>query len=225
MYTDITTISLPLPVRMGTVNCYLVATSGGFVLVDTGGSNNRQALLGELERAACRPGLLKIILLTHGDFDHSGNAAYLRTNFGGQIAMHPGDAGMIARGDMFVNRHKPNFLIQMLAPLFFGLASSDRFTPDLLLADGDDLTSYGLDAHVIAIPGHSRGSIAILTARNDLFCGDLLVNTDKPALNSLIDDSAAAYASLLKLESLHPGTVYPGHGKPFSFQLVMQAGD
>jgi glyoxylase-like metal-dependent hydrolase (beta-lactamase superfamily II) len=209
---------------MGRVNCYLIETGAGYVLIDTGGSNSREALVGELESAGCGPGLLKLIVLTHGDFDHTGNAAYLRNVFGAKIAMHYDDLGMVERGDMFANRNKPNFIIRMLLPVFSGFGTSERFAPDLLVEDGDDLSGYGFDARVISIPGHSKGSIGILTAGADLFCGDLLVNTDRPDLNSLIDDLAAADASIQKLGSMRIGTVYPGHGRPFPMSLVREVG-
>ena len=93
MQNEIKTISLPLPFRMGSVNCYLIETGAGYVLIDTGGSNSRKELVRELESAGCKPGLLKLIVLTHGDFDHTGNAAYLRNTFGGKIAMHMDDSG------------------------------------------------------------------------------------------------------------------------------------
>ena len=104
--------------------------------------------------------------------------------------------------------------------MFIGFGKAQRFTPDVLLEDGDDLSAFGFDARVFSLPGHSKGSIGILTAASDLFCGDLLVNTDKPALNTLIDDMPAAEASLQRLVSLDVGTVYPGHGKPFPFHLL-----
>ena len=215
MPTEIKPISLPLPLRMGSVNCYLIQTHTGYVLIDSGGSGNRKELLRHLESAGCRPGTLKLIILTHGDFDHTGNAAYLRRAFGSKIAMHPGDLGMAEQGDMFYNRKQPNLLIRTLVPLLTGFGKSQRFSPDVLVSDGDDLTGNGLDARVISIPGHSKGSIAILTDSNDLFCGDLLENTKEPAIGSLTDDMPSAQASLEKLTGLKIGMVYPGHGQPF----------
>jgi glyoxylase-like metal-dependent hydrolase (beta-lactamase superfamily II) len=162
--------------------------------------------------------MLKMILLTHGDFDHTGNAAYLREMFGGKIAMHAGDLGMVEQGDMFFNRNQPNIIIRSLLPVVSRFGKSQRFSPDLLVNDGDDLSSYGFEARVISIPGHSKGSIAILTENADLFCGDLLENTKEPALGSLTDDMPAATASLQKLETINIGMVYPGHGQPFPMQ-------
>lgn len=221
MQGEIQTITLPLPFRMGYVNCYLIETATGYILIDTGGSNNRQALVSALESAGCQPGTLKLIVLTHGDFDHTGNAAYLRQVFRAKIAMHAEDAGMLERGDMFEGRKKPNAIIRMLIPLFTGFGRSERAAPDLWFRDGDDLSSYGFDARVVSIPGHSKGSIGILTANGELFCGDLLENMDKPALGSIMDDVATASASLGKLKGSEVSTVYPGHGKAFSMDELI----
>ncbi len=222
MPQEIKTIRLPLPYHLGSVNCYLIKTDTGYILIDTGGSNQRASLEKELDRLGCQPGNLKLIVITHGDFDHTGNAAYLRKKFTTKLAMHDDDAGMAEHGDMFWNRKKGNFLIRMMAPILFGFPKSDRFKPDLTIEDGYDLSEYGLDAKVLSIPGHSKGSIGILTADGDLFCGDLLDYTDKPVLNSIMDDLAAANASLEKLKSLAINTVYPGHGRPFPMELFIK---
>lgn len=215
-------ISFSLPYRLGPVNCYLIKTDTGYILVDTGCSNRRADLEKELESAGCKPGNLKLIVLTHGDFDHTGNAAYLRKKFGTRIAMHYDDSGMAERGNMFWNRKKGNVLIRMIAPILFGFGKSKRFKPDLYIENGDDLSEYGFDAKVLHIPGHSKGSIGILTAGDDLFCGDLLENRDKPGLNSIMDDSAAANTSVQKLKSLEINAVYPGHGKPFPMDMFIK---
>jgi hydroxyacylglutathione hydrolase len=219
MTPEIKTIRLPLPFRLGSVNCYLIKTDSGCILIDTGSPNSRAGLERELE-AGCAPGRLKLIVLTHGDFDHSGNAAYLREKFGARIAMHRDDARMVKRGDIMGGRENGPFMVKIFAPLVFGFGRSKRFTPDLYLEDGDDLADYGLEAKVLHIPGHSRGSIAILTAGGQLFSGDLVVKKNRPVRNSLIDDPAAASASLARLKSLKVNTVYPGHGRSFPAELM-----
>jgi hydroxyacylglutathione hydrolase len=220
---QIKTISLSLPYRLGSVNCYLIETDAGFVLVDTGSPNGRAKLARELEGAGCTPGDLKLVVITHGDFDHTGNCAFLREKFGTKIAMHPDDSGMVERGDMFSNRQSGNILIRMMTPLLFRFGKSERFVSDLYVEEGYDLSSFGWDAKVLSIPGHSKGSIGILTANGDLFCGDLLASTDGPALNSIMDDLAAAKASVDKLRNLEIGTVYPGHGDPFAMELFRKS--
>ncbi len=81
----------------------------GFILIDTGCSNKLAYLEKELEILGCSPGNLKLIILTHGDFNHSGNSAYLSRKFNAKIAMHGDDSGMIEHGDIFWNRKKLMF--------------------------------------------------------------------------------------------------------------------
>lgn len=221
MPVQIKIIKLNLPFRLGTVNCYLLKTVTGFILIDTGASNKRTELENELENAGCTPGNLNLIVITHGDFDHTGNAKYIGDKFGAKIAMHSDDLGMVEQGDMFWNR-KGNVIIKKLAPILFRFGKSERFKPDLYLEDGDDLSEYGFDATIIHITGHSKGSIGILTNEGDLFCGDLLENTKKPGLNSIMDDKEDADISIEKLKSLEIKTVYPGHGELFSMDLFMK---
>ena len=223
MPQDISTITLPIFLNWGGVNCYLVRTDAGHVLVDTGSPGKRRRLVRELERAGCKQGDLRLIVLTHGDFDHIGNAAHLRRRFGARIAMHRDDSGMAERGDMFWNRRKGGVLIRMLVPVLFRFGKKRRFRPDIYLEDGDPLKEHGLDATVIALPGHSRGSIGILTAGGDLLCGDLLESTKGPALNAIMDDPEAARASVDRLRTLAINTVYPGHGGPFPMERLIKS--
>jgi hydroxyacylglutathione hydrolase len=185
------------------------------MLIDTGCASG----CAKLERELGDDGQnLKLIVLTHGDFDHSGNAAHLRRRFGAKIAMHRGDSTMVERGDIFGGRKKGNFLFKLMAPLLFGFGRSKRFKPDLYLEDGDDLSQYGFEARVVHIPGHSLGSIGVLTTAGEFFGGDLVIRRNGPKQNKLIDDPAAAEASIKKLKSLGIKTVYPGHGKPFPIE-------
>jgi len=210
MSTEIKTI---VTKRFGIkANCYLIK---GYILIDTGWSNKCTDLEKELESAGCNPGKLKLIILTHGDFDHTGNCAYLRKKFNTKIAMHYDDSGIVERGDMFWNRKKPNIFIRIIVNVFLGLSQAERFKPDLTIDEGYDLSESGFDAKVLHLPGHSKGSIGILTAGGDLFCGDLFMNMNQPTPTSLVDDSTELKVSIEKLKSLKISTVYPGHGKPF----------
>ena len=200
------------------VNSYLIRAKQGYILIDTGMPKQRSAIERELTCTGCHPGDLKLIILTHGDIDHCGNAAYLRQTFDAPIAMHYDDSGMVERGDMFWNRKHPKHFIRVLFGIFFGLKKSDRFKPDLYVEEGYRLSNYGFDATVLYIPGHSRGSIGILTDTGSLFCGDLLGNLQEPELWSIIDDPAAANSSIEKLIRLTINTVYPGHGNPFPME-------
>lgn len=215
MDQQIITIYLKVP-------CFLINTHDGFIMIDTGDSSDLQNLKKELDLAGIKPGNLKLILLTHGDFDHSGNAAFLQHNYGVKIAMHIDDSQMVLSGDMQINRKtKPdrisNFgkIIIFISSYLAKLAKFNTFIPDIYVEDGFDLSEYGFDAQVVHLPGHSKGSIGILTTSGDLFCGDLLMNMFKPDLHFTIDDLSSLNNSIEKLKGLKIKTVYPGHGKPF----------
>lgn len=216
-------------INVGGVNCFLIKTDTGFVLIDTGVLNNPTKLEKELENAGCKPGNLKLIILTHGDFDHSGNAAYVRKKFGAKIAMHIGDTGKVEHGDQtWGNKAKPDRftafgkLLSFMSRFFVKSQELDPFKPDLTIDEAFDLSAYGLDARILYLPGHTSGSIGILTTSGDLFCGDLFMNMIKPDIHFLIDDLAAANISVEKLKKLNVKTVYPGHGKPFSWEQLLK---
>jgi hydroxyacylglutathione hydrolase len=226
MPQEITTINL------GGVNCYLAKTGDGFVLIDTGVATKRAALEQELTRAGCQPGNLKLIILTHGDSDHADNCAYLRDKYGAKIAMHKSDAGMVEHGDMKWGRKpKPDkfALLFRIMSSFVKPGKFDMFKPDLTITEGFDLSQYGFDAQVLHIPGHSKGSLGILTTDGDpstgsgqvLYCGDLVYNFVRPSA-AFIDDLADWNASIEKLKRFKINMVYPGHGKAFPMDAFLK---
>jgi hydroxyacylglutathione hydrolase len=213
--------------NLGFVNAYLLQTEAGFLLVDTGPANQRAKLESELDAAGCRPGNLKLIIVTHGDSNHVGNCAWLRQRYAAKIAMHRDEVGAVQTGDPALNKKIPHNLLGALTRgilRLFMLKPADRFTPDVLLDDGDDFAGYGLDACVWHIPGHSNGSIGVLTSAGELFCGDLLINNGRPAPRLGISDQAEFEATLAKLKRLDIRTVYPGHGKPFKWEQFIKNG-
>ena len=209
-------------------NCYLVETAAGFILIDTGFPHQRHILQRALDEAGCHAGNLPLIILTHGDIDHSGNAAYLRTAYGAQLAMHPGDTPMcLTDGETRERNTRPPADFPKVLYLWFISAAIgyftrkllyhakfEPFTPDILVEDGQDLRPLGLEAIVYHTPGHSKGSISLLIPEGALICGDhfgqvwgrVIDTTDDPAFPSTND----------KLQRLDVKMVYPGHGAPFA---------
>jgi len=163
-------------IKLGFVNCYLVKTGDGYIMIDTGFPRKRKDLETALKNAGCTPGTLKLIVLTHQDFDHTGNCAYLRAKYATKIAIHREDSGAVERGDMLWNRKGRNLvtrlLLQMILVVYAG--KFEKFKPDLYLAEGDDLRAYGSDATALHLPGHSKGSIGILKPAATFFVATYL---------------------------------------------------
>lgn len=200
------------------VNAYLISTDDGFVLVDTGMRRHRAQLMEALAAAGCEPGKLKLLLITHGDMDHIGNAVHVRDTFEVPIAMHAGDVGMTRDGDMFAGRRQPSWATRLLVQAMLRLPENERFVPDIDLAENPDLSEYGLaSVEIMQLRGHSSGSVVVLFEDGSLISGDLVENTKKPAIGSIMDDVSAAKSSVRQLGANEPGRVYPGHGVPFDF--------
>jgi len=223
MSQEIQTISL------GGTNCYLVETDSSQILVDTGFPFQRSRLEEELERKGCTPGNLKLIVITHGDIDHTGNCAYLREKYDVGIAMHKGDTEMCMKDGMTRDRGEipadfplPLMVLWLTKGLLtFALGQVrwrkpfDRFEPDLLLEEGQSLAEYGFDAKILYTPGHSIGSISVLTGGGDLICGDMFSNAWGRILQS------TDKAGLERLKDLGVETFYPGHGSPFLIERLL----
>lgn len=215
-------------INFGGVNAYLIRTGSGFILIDTGFPAKRAFLEKILENSGCMPGNLKLIILTHGDHDHSGNSVFLINKYGAKIAMHPDDSVVVEKGDMKLNRKKdPDkislfFRVVLFMSFIFKPGKFETFMPDLYKDENCNFSAYNFDANVICIPGHSKGSIGILSGDGSLFCGDFLYNFfGKPNLE-YCDSLPDFYASVQKLKSFKINTFYPGHGKAFTMEQFLK---
>jgi hydroxyacylglutathione hydrolase len=203
-------------IKLGMVNAYLVRADDRFVLIDTGVPDTWDKLEAALKAAGCLPDRLRLVVITHGDFDHTGSCAKLQERYGARIAMHEADAPMAETGVplerevsrlgrflVWVNRRgkkRPEF---------------ETFEPDVSLTDGQSLAVYGVDATVVHLPGHTPGSIAVLMSDGDMFVGDTLSNMFKPGMSPFVSDRTLLRGSIDRLKGMKLETVYPGHGKPF----------
>lgn len=209
-------------IGLGFVNAYLVASDGEFILIDSGLPFQRDLLESKLRTAGCVPGKLRLIVVTHGDWDHIGNCAYLQKEYGAKIAMHADDAFMAKGGAVLkrrittLSRRISYTMVKILRRLKKISSTTEAFVPDIFLSGSEDLSTYGFTARVVHIPGHTKGSIGILADNGDFFSGDTLINRKKPCSAEFVQDDAALKQSLRIISVLPVKTVYPGHGKPFT---------
>ena len=136
--------------------------------------------------------------------------------------MHTADSVMVEKGDMTWNRKKKPDKISMafrailLISKLFKPGIFETFKPDLFIDGNFDFPTYDFDARVISIPGHSKGSIGILTGDGAFFCGDFLSNLfGRPSI-AFCDNLEEFNASVVKLKQLNISIFYPGHGKLFT---------
>jgi len=198
-------------------NCYLLQGQDGTVLIDPGPPGGAPAVVDGAREAGIRPDDIRLILVSHGHLDHYGAAAEVKAWCDAPVAAHP-DAPAFSQDRRNALPPAQTVRGSIVRWLYLLLSPLVHFAPleaDVGLDDGADLSPYGVDAHLVAIPGHSPESLAIVTAGGNAFVGDLFVNYTVPSQPIYLSDRQAWQRSYERIRALTPRTVYVGHGEPF----------
>lgn len=151
---------------------------------------------------------LKLIINTHGHFDHIGANEFLKEKSGAKILIHTEAADKLLSPDKNLSL---NFLRK-------GMTSPPA---DRLLEDGDQINFESLTLKVLYTPGHSLGGISIYIASEKvLFSGDAIFSSGVGRTDFQDSDTNKLKDSIeKKILSLDDDTeVYPGHGPRFNLK-------
>ncbi len=198
-------------IKGGTDNCYIVTDEKKAVLFDTASGACLDQVIEHCDKYE-----MQLIVLSHVHFDHAENAAELSKRYGIPVAIHKSDEELFESYDK-----QPLKSYGLVGKVVLGLSlkvlkNTKVNRPDNLIyvKEGDDLSSYGINAKVIELPGHTTGSIGIDVEETHLFVGDELDNWIKPAVGHLYYDLDAIKKSADKIRGLGKRTIYYGHGDP-----------
>ena len=208
---------------LGPSSAYVIETSDGLVLIDSGLENDAAPLKREMAKLGLDWRKVRAVLLTHAHGDHCGGAEHLRKAIGAKVYAGQGDAAVIKAGGpreaVFSTFYMPNHV-----------GTPTKVDIEL---QGDELITVGnVQIRALAAPGHTPGSMCYLIERGNvraLFGGDVitqLVSDEAPypmgkkALGTYSTYLAPPYRgdaqtyldSLRKLRALAtPDLVLPGH--------------
>ncbi|HZV03894.1 MAG TPA: MBL fold metallo-hydrolase [Gemmataceae bacterium] len=196
---------------------YLVETSQGLVLIDSGLEAKANLVRKQISDLNFDVNQLRAIFLTHVHADHSLGAEYLRSLTGATVYAGRGDEDPLRSGEP--------------REAFFSIYSmpdhpTHPTTVDVKLT-GDETIEFGeTRIKVLATPGHTTGSICYLLERpglSALFTGDVVqhlamvrggdLGTYSAYLPPLYrGDARASLTSLRRLRDLpQPDLILPGH--------------
>ncbi|TYC64695.1 MBL fold metallo-hydrolase [Stappia sp. BW2] len=213
----------------GMVNAFLLTSTDGAVLVDTGLPDSERKIGKGLSKAGCSLAGLKLIVVTHGHIDHAGSAARIRKLSGAPIVLHEGDLPY-CQGRAPLLRPSGPFgrLFKMTGAIERPFA---KVEPDILLSADQtlDLSAYGLTGEVLPTPGHTPGSLSVLLADGTVIAGDLAASgillggiafKGWPKPPPFEEDTIEVARSLKLLLSKGAKRFYLGHGGPLDARAI-----
>ena len=216
-------------IKLGLNSCYLIRGKD-IVMIDGGMPGKLKVFIRKLERLDINPTDIKLIVLTHSHFDHSGSAMEIREFTGAEIAVHESEKSYLEEGGMIIPKGV-NIYGKITQPWLFAIfrkISFPRFKPDILITDKPyPLNAYGIDGKIIHTPGHTPGSISVILDSGEAFVGCMAHNgfpfrmrPDLP-IYALDIEEIKKYWEIL----IDRGTkmIYPGHGKPFPVRIMKES--
>ena len=181
-------------------NCYLAINenTNESIIIDPGSAFER--IKAAVDKTGSKP---VAVILTHGHFDHAGEAEATAAEYGIKIYAHEAQADELRNpsinlsGDMFGN--------------------SELYHADVFLKDQEEIDLAGLHIRCLFTPGHTPGGCCyyfpneeVVFTGDTLFCGSV-GRTDFPggSMSQLITSIRN------QLLSLPDDTIcYPGHNEP-----------
>jgi len=217
------------PVPLGMSCAYLIQDEG-IVMVDGGTPNQISGFFKAVEKASVEPRKIRLLVMTHGHWDHIGSAKAIKEITGAPIAMHRQDRDALEKSSMRLPLGVTPWgrvLIRVMA-LFTASLHIPTTNVDVILEDeGLSLADYGVPGRVIYTPGHSMGSVSVLLETGDAFVGDLAMNMFPlrlgPGLPIFAEDLQKVKESWQLLLDGGAKTVYPAHGRPFPAEVMRRA--
>lgn len=214
------------PIRLRSSNAYVLIGDRRPVLVDTGSRGDA----GRIEAGCAALGVtirdLGLILHTHVHSDHFGTTADLAAAAKCPVSYHPDDRVLAEQGHNGRLRGvgmRGRVLSRLLSYLPFQSAGID-----LPACDGQRLDEFGIAATILHTPGHTPGSISVLTDDGDAIVGDMLMGgyvggalwPSRPNFHYFADDLSQAMESLDRVLGAACGRLFVGHGGPVAHAAV-----
>lgn len=130
------------------VGAHLIDTGEGLILIDTTYPTTKALLIQSIWELGFKPRDIRIIIHTHGHFDHFGATALLKELSGAKTYLGEGDVRMF--------KERPELALSASCKY----AVLDVFEPDMVMKDGDVINLGNTSIRIVSTPGHSDGVIS-----------------------------------------------------------------
>jgi Zn-dependent hydrolases, including glyoxylases len=228
----------------GIAKAYALKGRGGPILVDSGPSG--WAILRSCAASGIDVASLGLLVITHAHDDHFGGAPALKAAAPSlKIAMGRADAEALAAAagsnieltPLGAKGAAAAFLARALERRSRSARAAEgaqnALAPDILLTGGESLEDYGIDGEILATPGHTKGSMAIILPEAEdpggralgpaAIVGDLVMGGfafSRLPGPPFFGDLGAICDSLASLKARGVRRLYTGHGGPLEAERV-----
>lgn len=125
---------------------HAIVTSQGIILLDSGFADRVESeVVAGLKSVGLDPANVKYVLVGHGHGDHFGGSSYFQEKYGAKVGLTAAD------WDVMYPANPPANAANQVKP-----------RRDLVLEEGKPVTLGDTSVTVVAIPGHTPGSIAFI---------------------------------------------------------------
>jgi len=125
---------------------HAIVTSQGIILIDSGYADRVESeVVDGLKKVGLDPANVKYVLVGHGHGDHFGGSLYFQEKYGAKVGLTAAD------WDLMYPANPPANAANQVKP-----------KRDLVLEEGKPVTLGDTTVNIIAIPGHTPGSIAFI---------------------------------------------------------------
>ena len=127
------------------LGAFLFTTPEGHILMNTGMPSSGPMIIDSIRKLGFRPEDIRIMINGHAHIDHAGAFAYLKQQFGAQLAVMRDDVPAMESGDTNDFKYANDFV--------YPPAKVDR-----ILRDGDTIKMGDVLLTAYHTPGHTRGA-------------------------------------------------------------------
>jgi metallo-beta-lactamase class B len=167
--------------------CYLITTSKGHILINTGLPGSDTIILRHIRALGFKVSDIHILLTNQAHFDHVGGMAAIRHASKARMFVDAGDAPILADGG------NSDFIFGGKGPLFVPV------TADLLLHDQDSVKLGDMAIAVLHHPGHTKGSCSYyFSVKDETRTYRVLIANIPTILDATRFPSMPAYPNVMK---------------------------
>ena len=159
---------------------------------------------------------MKLIILTHTHYDHTGNLKSLADFTGAKVLVHKNEFENLKNGFIPIPQGQgkyTRFISKLGSIVYPKYASPKPFVAYLINDNEFDLNTFGIDGKVVSTPGHTAGSQSVIIGKK-LISGDTFIHMPNGIIfPHFCDDPKTLLETWQKLFNLGIEEIYPGHGK------------